>query len=71
MLTGLARPLAGGRRPGGRAGPFGVFLFRQFTRPRECELISGGRQRVRVTPGRYSFGLGCHACHTAYFRVTR
>ena len=78
--------------------PYGVFLLRQFMHPRECELISAGRQRFRVdedgngrgylvvarrghcfqqdygrrvTPGRYSLGIGCHACQVASFRVTR
>lgn len=27
---------------------YGVLLIREFTRPRECELIAGGRQRFRV-----------------------
>ena len=27
---------------------YGVLLIRQFTRPRECELIAGGRQRFEV-----------------------
>jgi hypothetical protein len=27
---------------------YGIFLLRQFTKPRECELIAGGRFRFRV-----------------------
>ena len=77
---------------------YGIILIRQFSRPRECELIAGGRQRFdvnddgtgrgylivaarghcfqrrygrRVTPGRYSLAIGCHACHVGFFRVTR
>lgn len=29
-------------------GGYGIHLLRQFFRPRECELIAGGRQRLRV-----------------------
>jgi hypothetical protein len=77
---------------------YGIFLLRQFMKPRECELIAGGRFRFRVhraragrgwfkvardgacfqhryrrrvTPGRYSVGMGTHASFVARFRVTR
>jgi hypothetical protein len=79
-------------------GGYGIFLLRQFTKPRECELIAGGRYRFRVnragvgrgwftvardgacfqhryrrrvTPGRYTVGVGAHASFVAHFRVTR
>lgn len=34
--------------PGRWKAGYGIFLLRQFTKPRECELIAGGRHRFRV-----------------------
>jgi hypothetical protein len=41
---------------------YGIFLLRQFTKPRECELIAGGRFRFRVN--RAGVGRG-------WFKVAR
>jgi hypothetical protein len=35
---------------------YGIFLLRQFTRPRECEIIAGGAFRFRVSRARVGRG---------------
>jgi hypothetical protein len=35
---------------------YGIFLRRQFTKPRECEIIAGGAFRFRVTRARVGRG---------------
>jgi hypothetical protein len=35
---------------------YGIFLLRQFMKPRECELIAGGRFRFRVNRARVGRG---------------